>query len=45
MHSQMAQEMDKIVEEIQAIRESAKENNDNHRPIWPMLILRAPKGW
>ncbi|EGF47421.1 putative phosphoketolase, partial [Lacticaseibacillus rhamnosus MTCC 5462] len=44
MHVLMAAEMDKIIEEIQAIRQNAKENHDVHRPIWPMLVFRAPKG-
>ena len=45
MHPQMAAEMDKIVEEIESIRKDAKDNNDESRPVWPMLVLRAPKGW
>ncbi len=45
MHVLMAAEMDKIIEEIKAIRQNAKENHDVHRPIWPMLVFRAPKGW
>lgn len=45
MHPQMAAEMDKIVEEIESIRKNAKDNNDESRPVWPMLVLRAPKGW
>lgn len=45
MHPQMAAEMDKIVEEIESIRKNAKDNNDKSRPVWPMLVLRAPKGW
>ena len=45
MHILMATEMDKIVEEIQGIRNNAKNNHDEHRPAWPMLVFRAPKGW
>ena len=45
MHPQMAAEMDKIVEEIESIRKNAKDNNDESRSVWPMLVLRAPKGW
>lgn len=45
MHPQMAAEMDKIVEEIESIRKNAKDNNDESRPVLPMLVLRAPKGW
>lgn len=45
IHILMATEMDKIVEEIQGIRNNAKNNHDEHRPAWPMLVFRAPKGW
>jgi len=42
LHRQMAQTMDRILGEIRAIRETAREGE---RPRWPMLILRTPKGW
>ncbi|ETA73291.1 phosphoketolase [Ligilactobacillus equi] len=45
LHPKMAAELDKIIEEIQAIRKNALENNDESRPAWPMLVFRAPKGW
>lgn len=45
VHIEMAQTLDKIVSEIQAIQQKARKNNDNSLPIWPMLILRSPKGW
>ncbi len=45
MHQKMAQLMDKVIEEIKAIKQHAVENNGAERPIWPMIILKSPKGW
>lgn len=41
----MAETMDKVIEEIRAIQKNARENHDNTRPFWPMIVLRTPKGW
>ena len=41
MHEKMAKTLDKIVNEIKAI----KKINAIRRPLWPMIILRTPKGW
>ncbi|MEQ9442802.1 MAG: phosphoketolase family protein [Cyclobacteriaceae bacterium] len=45
MHQEMAQLLDKVVEEIQAIKANAAQNNDTERPQWPMIIFKSPKGW
>jgi xylulose-5-phosphate/fructose-6-phosphate phosphoketolase len=45
MHQKMAELLDKVIEEIKAIKQHAVENKDGERPIWPMIILRSPKGW
>jgi xylulose-5-phosphate/fructose-6-phosphate phosphoketolase len=51
MHQRMAAVMEHCVLEIRAIqagaRETARANPDvpPARPIWPMIILRTPKGW
>ncbi len=45
MHEGMAAVMDEMVAEIRAIQKHARDNNDASRPIWPMLVLRTPKGW
>lgn len=45
MHQKMADLLDKVIEEIKAIKENAKENSKPERPIWPMIILKSPKGW
>lgn len=41
----MAETMDKVIEEIRAIQKNARENHDDTRPFWPMIVLRTPKGW
>ncbi|MEO8765461.1 MAG: phosphoketolase family protein [Ginsengibacter sp.] len=45
MHRLMATAIDKAIEEIHRIQGMARDNNDNTRPRWPMIILRSPKGW
>lgn len=41
----MAETMDKVIEEIRAIQKNVRENHDDTRPFWPMIVLRTPKGW
>lgn len=45
MHRLMAETLDQVMEEIRGIQKRARENNDHTRPIWPMIVLRTPKGW
>ena len=45
MHKLMAEAMDTAIEKIKAIQEHARKENDAERPVWPMIILRTPKGW
>ncbi len=45
MHQGMAAVLDTMHGEIKAIQKKARENNDPTRPLWPMLVLRTPKGW
>ena len=45
MHKKMAETMDTVIEEIKAIQKNARENNNPERPMWPMIVLRTPKGW
>ena len=44
-HKIMAAAMDDCIEKIKVIQKNARENNDDSLPTWPMIILRAPKGW
>ena len=45
MHRKMAEAMDAVIEEIKAIQKNARDNHDSTRPMWPMIVLRTPKGW
>ena len=45
MHKLMAAAMDKAIESIKKIWQNARKNKKNGRPIWPMIVLRTPKGW
>jgi xylulose-5-phosphate/fructose-6-phosphate phosphoketolase len=45
MHQLMAATLDTVIAEIQAIQKDARENGFSHRPQFPMIILRSPKGW
>jgi xylulose-5-phosphate/fructose-6-phosphate phosphoketolase len=45
MHQLMAETMDKVVEDIKNIQQSARVDGADERPIWPMIVLRSPKGW
>jgi xylulose-5-phosphate/fructose-6-phosphate phosphoketolase len=45
MHELMAAAMDAAVEEIRPIQNNAREGGFRDRPIWPMIVLRTPKGW
>jgi xylulose-5-phosphate/fructose-6-phosphate phosphoketolase len=45
VHQQLAATMDTVVGEIQAIQRRAREDGDQSRPAWPMIVLRTPKGW
>ena len=44
MHELMAEALDEVIEKIQIIKADAK-NNKIRRPMWPMIVLRTPKGW
>lgn len=45
MHQLMASKLDEAVEEIKRIQSNARDNDDQTRPRWPMIILNSPKGW
>ena len=45
MHQLMAETLETVITEIQAIRHEARRNGSTKRPRWPMIILRTPKGW
>jgi xylulose-5-phosphate/fructose-6-phosphate phosphoketolase len=45
MHQEMAVVLDTAYDEIHAIQKQARETGDLTRPIWPMIVMRTPKGW
>ncbi len=45
MHKLMAEAVDSCVEKIKAIQKAAREDGVTERPVWPMIVLRTPKGW
>jgi len=45
MHRAMAAAMDNAIGHILAIRKEARSRGIAERPIWPMIVLRSPKGW
>lgn len=45
MHHLMASTLDTVIDEIRSIQQNARDKGDMRRPIWPMIVLRTPKGW
>jgi xylulose-5-phosphate/fructose-6-phosphate phosphoketolase len=45
MHQLMAGTFDMVLERIRSIQKDAREQGFTHRPRWPMIVLRSPKGW
>ncbi len=45
MHRKMAITLDQCCEEIRDIQHRARIEGDTERPLWPMIVLRSPKGW
>ena len=45
MHKLMCKTLDKVIIEIKELQDTARKNNDDTRPIWPMIVLRTLKGW
>ena len=45
MHRLMADTLDQCVADIRANQTYARETGDGKRPVWPMIVLRTPKGW
>jgi xylulose-5-phosphate/fructose-6-phosphate phosphoketolase len=45
MHQLMAGTLDRVLDEIREIQDAARHGRLKSRPIWPMIILKSPKGW
>lgn len=45
LHKTMMNTLDKVIGEIKEIQMTARKSKNSERPVWPMIILRTPKGW
>ena len=45
LHEKMAKTLDLIIMRIKFIQKQARSVEKINRPIWPMIILKTPKGW
>lgn len=45
VHQSFAAALDGALDRIAAIQRGAREGADGSRAIWPMIVLRTPKGW
>ncbi len=54
MHQLMAATLDTIIKEIRSIQDAARRNDPRTAsstsptrpmPVWPMIVMRSPKGW
>src|SRR5437660_3918418 len=45
VHQAMAAALDEVFDEIAGIQLRARSGGPATRPLWPMIVLRTPKGW
>jgi len=45
MHQLLAATFDRVFAEIAEIQRAARQDQSDARPVWPMIILKTPKGW
>jgi xylulose-5-phosphate/fructose-6-phosphate phosphoketolase len=45
VHQAMAATMDACLDKIASIQHAARVENSTERAIWPLIIMRTPKGW
>jgi xylulose-5-phosphate/fructose-6-phosphate phosphoketolase len=45
MHQLMAGTLDAVYDEIRGIQGNARRQGSGTYPLWPMIVLRTPKGW
>jgi len=45
IHREMARTLDAVVAEIKTIQAEARTIGFSGRPVWPMIVLKTPKGW
>jgi len=45
LHKIMISTLDRVIAEIKEIQRKVREENNYENIIWPMIILKTPKGW
>ncbi len=45
VHRELAAALDDAFDDIAAIQHAARNGKQPGRPVWPMIVLRTPKGW
>jgi xylulose-5-phosphate/fructose-6-phosphate phosphoketolase len=45
VHQLLAATLDRVFDEIAEIQRAARQDGETGRPLWPMIVLRTPKGW
>ncbi|GLV53741.1 putative phosphoketolase [Dictyobacter sp. S3.2.2.5] len=45
VHQQFAETLDTCYAKIRTYQQEARQHGFSHRPQWPAIILRTPKGW
>ena len=45
VHQSLAGTLDTCYDEIRSIQKTARAKGFERQPVWPMIVLRTPKGW
>lgn len=45
LHQKMASTLDSVISEIKNIQTNARKRGKKERAVWPLIILKTPKGW
>jgi xylulose-5-phosphate/fructose-6-phosphate phosphoketolase len=45
MHKLMAETLETAINDIRDIQQKARREGFKKRPMWPMIVMRTPKGW
>lgn len=45
VHQRFASVLETAINRIQRIQQAARQHGLDARPLWPMIVLRTPKGW
>jgi xylulose-5-phosphate/fructose-6-phosphate phosphoketolase len=45
LHREMAATLDRVMDRIREIQSAARSGRSSSRPIWPVIVMRTPKGW